>query len=370
MEIPQLDLKAQYATIREEVQEAMAQILETQKFILGPGVEEFEQELALYCGTKAAVGVASGTDALVLSLVALGIGPGDEIITSPYTFLATASSIRRVGARPVFVDIEPDTFNFDVSSIERAISSKTRAIMPVHLFGQCAEMDDVLKLSNKYGLWVVEDAAQAIGAEYKGKKAGSLSHAGTLSFFPSKNLGGYGDGGAVLTNDIKLAERIKSLRTHGSEVVSDKMVQGMNSRLDALQAAILKVKLRYLDGWIEERRKRAQDYCDALGTLDQAWLRLPSVRPYNRHTYHQFVVRAKDRDRLKEFLLRKGISTAIYYSSPLHLSPGFAGLNCKPGDLPQAEKAATESLALPMYAELTSQQISYLAKVVSQFYSA
>lgn len=369
MDIPQLDLKAQYVRIKEEIQEAVLQVLESQRFILGAGVEEFEQALAEYSGTETAVGVASGTDALVLALTALGISPGDEVITSPYTFVATASAIRRVAARPVFVDIDPGTFNLDVGRLEEAIGKRTRAIIPVHLFGQCAEMDEILMLAKKYGLWVIEDAAQAIGAEYKGKKAGSMGHAGCLSFFPSKNLGAYGDGGAILTDDVQLAEKIRSLRMHGTEVIKGKSVFGLNSRLDAVQAAVLKVKLKYLDGWIEERQKRVQAYRNALADMDQSWLCLPHARPYNRHIYHQFVVRAKDRDGLKEFLLKKRIGTAIYYPVPLHLCPGFADLNYRPGDLPQAEKAAAESLALPIFAELTSQQVDYLAKAIWNFYS-
>ena len=368
MKVPLVDLKAQYISIKEEVDRAIAETLREQRFILGPAVASLEEEVADYCHVRYAVGVASGTDALILSLMALGIGEGDEVITTPFTFIATASAIRRVGARPVFVDIDPLTFNIDVGRIEDKVSGRTKAVIPVHLFGQTADMKEVLDLAARHGLHIIEDAAQAIGAQYGPRRAGSMGDLGCLSFFPSKNLGGYGDGGMVLTGDEGLAGNIKRLRHHGCLVINGREVLGFNSRLDELQAAILRVKLKYLEEWIEARRKNASAYREHLSGLE--FVTLPQERAGNRHTYHQFVIRARDRDRLKEYLDRNDIGTAVYYPLPLHLAPGFADLGYRPGDLPEAEAASKEVLALPIYPELTSGQIELVAGVIRKFYRA
>jgi dTDP-4-amino-4,6-dideoxygalactose transaminase len=368
--IPLLDLKAQHATIRDEILPEVLRLIDSQQFILGAEVEKLEAEIAAYCGTEFAVGCASGTDALSLAYMALEIGPGDEVITTPYTFFATVSTITRAGATPVFVDIDPGTFNIDVSRLEAALDRhpKVKAITPVHLFGACADMDPILELAAPRGIAVVEDAAQAIGAEYKGRRAGRMGLMGCFSFFPSKNLGGYGDGGMVTTNDPGLAARLKALRVHGEKAKYHHQWVGLNSRLDSLQAAALRVKLRHLDAWSAARAANAARYAEAFARLATP-ICPPSVADHStRHIYNQYVIRAPRRDGLQEWLRDRGIGNAIYYPIPLHLQPCFAYLGGKPGDLPASEACAADSLALPVYAELPERDLQAVAETVAAFY--
>ncbi|GAW94011.1 DegT/DnrJ/EryC1/StrS family aminotransferase [Calderihabitans maritimus] len=366
MGIPLLDLKAQYESIKEEIDAAVVQVLESGRYILGPNVAELEKEIARLTGTRYAVGVASGTDALLLSLVALGVGEGDEVITSPYTFFATAEVISQVGAVPVFVDIDPETYNLDVSQVEEKITKRTRAIIPVHIFGQPADMDPLLDLAQKYDLFIIEDACQAIGAEYKGRPAGSMGNTGCFSFFPTKNLGGYGDGGMVVTNDSEVAEKIRILRVHGSNPKYYHSLLGYNSRLDELQAAILRVKLKYLEEWNEARRRKAALYDELLAGTPVV---TPVVREWAKSVYHLYVVRVPDRDGLMQYLKEHGIFTGVYYPLPLHLQKVYADLGYKPGSLPEAEKAARETLALPLYPEITEDQVRKVVKRVKEYHS-
>ncbi len=363
--IPLVDLKAQYETIKDEIDTAVHEVMEGQWFILGPNVKRLEEEIADYCDVKCGVGVASGTDALLLSLMAVGIGCGDEVITTPFTFFATAGSLSRLGAKPVFVDIDPKTYNINPQLIEDKITEKTKAIIPVHLYGQCADMDPILELARKHDLYVIEDAAQAIGARYKDRQAGSMGHFGCLSFFPTKNLGGCGDGGMVLTDDADLAEKVRILRAHGSKPKYYHSVVGCNSRLDAIQAAVLLVKLKYLDGWSEARRKNAENYNRLFTGID---IVTPYVEGHNYHIYHQYVVRVSKRDELQSFLKEQNVSTAVYYPVPLHLQACYSELGYGEGDLPESERAAREVLALPVYPELTLEQQERIAKVVGDFY--
>ena len=365
MQVPLLDLKAQYATIKDEMLPAVEAVMDSQYFINGPEVKELEGMVAAYSGCKAAVGVSSGTDALLAALMALGIGPGDEVITTPYTFFATAGSIWRTGARPVFVDIEPDTFNIDAAKIASAVTEKTKAIMPVHLFGQVAEMDPIMELAKKRDLYVIEDAAQAIGAEYKGRKAGSIGTVGCFSFFPSKNLGGMGDGGMIVTQDEELADRLSQCRNHGSKPKYYHKWVGGNFRLDTLQAAGLIVKLRHLDDWSAKRRANAARYDELLA--DCGSVVTPTVRDYNVSIFNQYVIRAPRRDELQAALKNAGVGTAIYYPLSLHQQECFAELGHKAGDFPESEKAAGDSLALPIYPELTDEQICHVAGKVKEF---
>lgn len=358
-----LDLKAEYRRIGAEVRDAIARVLEHQQFILGTEVEALEREVAAYCGSKFAIGVSSGTDAILVALMALGIGKGDEVITTAYSFFATAGTIARTGATPVFVDIDPVTFNIDPVQIESRITSKTRVILPVHLFGQMADMQSIARLAAKHRLVVVEDAAQAIGAELGGARIGSLACAATLSFFPTKNLGGYGDAGMVLTNDAKFAARIRSLRVHGSEIRYRHDLVGGNFRLDALQAAVLRVKLRYLSEWTEARRCNAALY----RTLLPPQVRLPVEVPGSRHVYHQFVVRHPQRDKLRAHLTQHGIGSEVYYPIPLHLQKCFEGMGQRAGDYPQSERAALESLAIPVHPELTPESVRRVASAIETF---
>ena len=346
-----LDLKAQYATIRKEVQAAIERVIESQQFILGPEVEALEREVAAYCDTRFAIGVSSGTDALLVSLMALGIGPGDEVLTTPYTFVATATSIARLGAIPTFADIDPATFNIDPSQIERKITRRTKAIVPVHLFGQMADMGAIMEIADRHGLPVVEDAAQAIGALRGGRRAGSVGAFGCLSFFPSKNLGAFGDAGMVLTNDERLAARVRLLRVHGQESKHRAVVVGGNFRLDAIQAAVLRVKLRHLESWTEARRAHAATYREFFQTTRTAFL-LPREAPDARHVYNQFVVRTPLRDALRKHLAQHGVASEIYYPCPVHLQAGLASLGHRATDFPEAERAALQALALPIYPEL------------------
>lgn len=366
IKVPLLDLKAQYKTIRDEIRAVVDKVLESQYFINGAEVRELEAAVAQYSGCKKGIGVSSGTDALLCGLMALNIGPGDEVITSPYTFFATAGSIWRAGAKPVFVDIEPDTFNIDPAKIEAAVTPKTKAIIPVHLYGQCAEMDPILAIAKKHNLYVIEDAAQSIGAAYRNRKACTMGTLGCLSFFPSKNLGGLGDGGMILTNDESLAQRIAMFRMHGSQVKYYHQFVGGNFRLDTLQAAGLLVKLKYLDNWSEKRRQNAKLYDQLLAGCPSVVT--PKIRPYNVSIYNQYIIRAgKKRDALREFLTQNGIGTEIYYPVALHMQECFASLGYKQGDFPESEIAASETLALPIYPELTDDQIRYVAEKIKAF---
>ncbi len=369
MNVPLLDLHAQYVELREEMRAAIDRVMESQQFILGSEVSELEKELAAYSRVRHAIGCANGSDALLLALMALDIGKDDEVITTPYSFFATASSIARVGARPVFVDINPQTYNIDVDKIEAAITDRTRAVMPVHLYGQCAEMDAIRELCERRGIRVVEDAAQAIGADDGESRAGGLSAIGCFSFYPSKNLGGAGDGGMLTTNDDGLAEKLRLLRVHGGERRYYHSVIGINSRLDALQAAVLRVKLPRLDCWSDARATRAAIYnrlfTDA-GLTEE--ITTPFVREGVRHIYHQYVIRTQRRDALFEHLKQHGVGTDIYYPVPLHMQECFGYLGYGEGDFTEAERAARETLALPVYPELGIEQQQYVVEVIRGFY--
>lgn len=363
--IPLLDLKAQYLSIKDEIDKAVLNVLDSCRFILGPEMKALEDEIAEYCGTKHAIAVANGTDALVLALQACKIGPGDEVITSPFTFFASAETIANVGATPVFVDIDPLTLNLDVGKIEARITPRTKAIIPVHIFGQMAEMDKIIALAEKYKLKVIEDAAQAIGADYQGQKAGSFGDVGTFSFFPTKNLGGYGDGGMVVTSDGQIADKIRMLRFHGckSKYYHDEI--GQNSRLDEIQAAILRVKFRYLDNWNEARRLKAQHYDRLLAPLaEQGKLVLPGKDPQALQVYHLYVIRFEEREKAAMALNENGIACGVYYPLPLHLQNAFSYLGYRVGDLPVAEEACGKALAIPCYPELTKEQQEEIAQVI------
>ncbi len=367
MSVPLLDLKAQYASIEAELLAAVGQVMESQRFINGPQVGELEQAVAELSGCAGAVGVSSGTDALLCALMALGIGPGDEVITTPYTFFATAGSVWRIGARPVFVDIEPATFNIDPAEIEAAITPKTRAIMPVHLFGQLADMDAIMAIAGRRGLRVIEDAAQAIGATHEGRRAGSFGDAGCFSFFPSKNLGGLGDGGMIVARDPDLLDRLAQCRNHGAKPKYFHRWVGGNFRLDTIQAAALQVKLRQLEDWSAARRRNAATY-DALFAEVEA-VRTPPVRLGNRSIYNQYVIRAERRDELRDHLNERGIGNAIYYPLSLHQQECFADLGHARGDFPHSERASAETLALPVYPELTEAQLHEVVDAVRSFYT-
>jgi dTDP-4-amino-4,6-dideoxygalactose transaminase len=366
MMVPLLDLKAQYRAIKPEIDAAVQRVIDTQYFILGPEVSGLETEVAAYCDTSFGVGVASGTDALLVALMALGIGPKDEVITTPYTFFATAGVITRLGATPVFVDIEQDSFNLNVAAVAASLTPRTRALLPVHLYGRVAELAPLLQL----GVPVIEDAAQAIGArDLAGNRAGSMGVMGCFSFFPSKNLGGFGDGGMVVTNDRELADRLKILRVHGMEPKYYHQLVGGNFRLDALQAAVLRVKLRYLDEWSEARRRNAERYRVLFGEAGLAGtVILPGDVP--GHIYNQFVIRVPRRDALQAHLRGQGIGTEIYYPVPLHRQACFAELGYAAGSLPEAERAARETLALPIYPELSEEQLAYVVASIAGFYQA
>jgi len=360
--IPLLDLKAQYAAIREEIDAAVREVFESQHFILGPKVAEFEKAVAEYCEARFAVGVASGTDALLLALRAVGTSPGDEVVTSTYSFFASAGAIWNAGATPVFVDINPKTFNLDISQVEKVVTNKTRAVIPVQLFGQCAEMDPLIEFARYKKIAVIEDAAQAIGAKYKNRKL-PICREGVacFSFFPSKNLGGAGDGGMVVTDDEKLAEAVRILRAHGSRKKYYHEIVGTNSRLDALQAALLLVKLKHLDEWAEGRRKNAVFYDEAFKGSE---VKSPYAELYNYHVYNQYVVRVPEREAVMERLKAAEIGCEVYYPLPLHLQKAFASLGGKLGDFPESETAAKETLAIPVYPELTGEQKELIVMTV------
>jgi len=362
MTIPMVDLKIQYEAIKEEINAAVLGVLRSSHFILGPQGKALEEELAHYHGVKHAVAVASGTDALHLALLAAGIKRGDEVITTPFTFIATAEAISYVGAVPVFVDIKPDSFNIDISQIAPAITKKTKAIIPVHLYGQPADMDGLMELAKKHNLRVIEDCAQSFGAEYHGKKTGAIGELGCFSFFPSKNLGGYGDGGMVTTDDNDLAKHLLSLRNHGSTVRYYHEELGYNSRLDELQAAIIRIKFKHIDVYNTKRRNNASLYSRYLADSN---IRTPSEQSGTKHVYHQYTIRVKNRDAVKQKLDTGGItSSMIYYPVPLHLQRAYNDLGMKPGSMPVAEQAAREVLSLPLYPELTEEQIKKVAYAV------
>ncbi len=371
MQFPFLDLTAQFARVREDVTSAVVKVLEDQHFILGPEVEKLEVEIAPMLGAEFAIGCASGSDALVLALMALEIGPGDEVITTPFTFGATAGAIARVGARPVFVDILSDTYNMDPAALEAAMTARTRAIMPVHLFGQAANIAEISKFASERGIPVVEDAAQAIGAQYQGQPVGSLGAIGCFSFFPSKNLGCAGDGGLVTTNDAELAGTLRALRVHGCRKKYQYDLIGMNSRLDAMQAAILRVKLRHLDTWTAERQRNAARYRTMFAErgLESA-VKLPVAMADRNHVYNQFVVRTHERDALRTHLQAAGIPTEIYYPAPLHTERAYQYLGYKAGDFPQSEAAAKETVALPIYSELSEAQQRAVVVAIESFVKA
>jgi dTDP-4-amino-4,6-dideoxygalactose transaminase len=364
MKVPFLDLKRQYSAIKKEIDEAIFSVLSNTQFILGPEVKSFEEKVAAYCGTKFAIGVASGTDALLLSLRTCGVKSGDEVITTGFSFFASAGVISRLGANPVFVDIDPETYNIDPDQIEKKITPKTKAIMPVHLFGQCADMDPIMEVARKHNLKVIEDAAQAIGAEYKGRKAGAIGDFGCFSFFPSKNLGGAGDGGMVTADDPEMAETVRILRAHGAKPKYYHSTIGYNSRLDTIQAAILSVKLKYLDDWTKKRREHAEIYNSAFKDLDMI---TPKEESFNYHIYNQYTIAVKNRDELRNYLKEKQIGHDTYYPVPLHLQECYRFLGYKKGDLPVSEKKAEEVVSIPIYPELTEEEQDYVISTIKEF---
>jgi dTDP-4-amino-4,6-dideoxygalactose transaminase len=374
--VPFFDLANQFKSIEDEIKSVMDEVFQTQQFILGSKVQVLEETIAQYCGTREAIGVASGSDALLLSLMALGIGMGDEVLLPPFTFFATAGSVSRLGATPVFVDIDPETFNIDPSKIVEKMTPRTKAIIPVHLFGQCADMNRLLEITREKKLFIIEDAAQALGAEYKpkagseGRRAGQIGDLGCFSFYPTKNLGAFGDAGMVVTDNRDLAEKVRLLRTHGSHPKYFHKWIGINSRLDTLQAAILLVKFKYLEKWTGERQKKAERYQLLLQDLlpSVRGLRLPTIQYQNRHIFHQYVIRIAERDRLRKFLTDEGIGTDIYYPLPLHLQECYSFLKYRRGDLPHSEKASEEVLALPIYPELTEDQQMMVVDRIKAFY--
>lgn len=391
MTVPLLDLKPQYAAIKEEIQAAINRVCDSQYFILGPEVKAFEEEMAAYCDTEFALGVSSGTDALLLAMMAVGVEPDDEIITTPYTFFATAGCVARLGAKAVFADIDPRTYNIDPADIEHRITEKTKAIIPVQLFGQCADLDPIMEIAERHNLYVIEDAAQAIGAEYKGRRAGSIGHIGCFSFFPSKNLGAFGDAGAVTTSDNELYEQMQILRVHGGKPKYYHHVVGGNFRLDALQAAVLRVKLTYLDEWTAGRQRNAAHYQQlfqeaSLATGDEPLLTLPvessetgqyavrtaaETNPFanHRHIYNQYVVRYRERrDDLRTFLKERGVGHEVYYPVPLHQQKCFASWGYQTGQYPHSEAAAQETLAVPIYPDLVADQRVEVVNTIAEFY--
>jgi len=368
MNVPLLDLKSQYAAIKTEVDAAIAEVLESQHFILGPKVDQCEKAIADYSRCSHAIGVSSGSDALLICLMAEGIGVGDEVITTPYTFFATAGAIARVGAKPVFVDIDRATYNINISESASKVTSRTRAIMPVHLYGQMADMDAVMRVAEEHRLVVIEDAAQAIGAEDKGRRAGSVGHYGCFSFFPSKNLGAAGDGGMVVTNDARRAEKLRCLRSHGSKPKYHHKIIGGNFRLDALQAAIVCAKLPHLDRWTAARQRNAKRY-DELFAGAGLPVGTPTVTT-DRHIFNQYVIRVPRRDGLQAHLLKKGVSTEVYYPVPMHLQECFGYLGHVSGAFPESERAAKETLALPVYSEITDAQAEYVVGCIGEFYAS
>jgi dTDP-4-amino-4,6-dideoxygalactose transaminase len=379
MNVPLLDLNHQHQPLHDEIAEAMSRVVDSNAFILGPEVTRLEKQVAEYCETRFAIGVSSGTDALLVSLMAIGLGPGDEVITTPYTFFATVGSITRLGAKPVFVDIDPVSYNIDPAKIEEKITSRTKAILPVHLYGQCADSEAILSLAEKHDLYVIEDAAQAIGTQYRdGRKAGNMGDLGCFSFFPTKNLGCFGDGGMVVTNHPEMDDRVRMLRMHGSQPKYYHQLVGGNFRLDAIQAAVLNVKFPHLEGWNGQRRENARRY-EALfkeSCLGENEKVLCPKAVYaesgvlNHHTYNQFIIRVADRDALREYLREQGVGTEVYYPVPLHLQQCFRYLGHKEGDFPESERAAKNTLALPIFPGLEPQQQEYVVQQIQSFFKS
>ncbi len=376
MKVPFFDLTTQFSLIEDEIKSALNEVFKTQQFIMGPQVEALERTIASYCGTRFAVGVASGSDALLLSLMSIEIRPGDEVILPPFTFFATAGSVSRLGAIPVFADIDPETLNIDPSKILEKLTPKTKAILPVHLYGQCADMDPILQMARERNLSVIEDAAQSLGAEYKPRpdsiprRAGQMGDLGCFSFYPTKNLGAFGDAGMIVTNDPHLAEKARLLRVHGSQPKYYHRWVGINSRLDTMQAAILLVKFKYLEQWTKTRQKKAAYYLTLFQDLQSKvpGIKLPAIQYHNRHIFHQFVIRVPQRDHLRKFLAEQGIGTDIYYPLPLHLQECFSFLRYRRGDFPVSEKASEETLALPIFPELTEEQQERVVEQIRRFY--
>jgi len=367
MGVPFFDLKRQHGSIKNELNAALQQVMDSCRFVLGEKVKSFEKEFAAFCGTDFAVGVANGTDALRLALLACGIGKGDEVITVPNTFVATTEAISQTGAKVVFVDIDPQTYNIDVSQIEEKINERTQAILPLHLFGQPADMDPIMEIARKYNLKVIEDACQAHGAEYEDRKAGSIGDTGCFSFYPSKNLGAFGDGGIVVTNDEEVAQRVRMFRDHGQIKKYEHLVEGTNSRLDEMQAAILEVKLRMLDEWNRLRRRNASAYDDLLQNVNEVVT--PLEAECAKHVYHLYVIKTHRRDELQEWLTSKGIGTGLHYPLPLHLQEAYQYLGCGEGDFPKAEECAKQILSLPMFPELTREEIEKVVSEIKAFFA-
>ncbi len=364
MKIAMVDLKTQYQSLKKDIDMSIQRVLDSCNFILGKEVEDFEKESAAYLGIKHAIAAASGTDALFMAMLALNIGPDDEVITTPFTFFATAESISLAGAKPVFVDINPKTYNIDIEKIEKAITSRTKAIIPVHLYGHTASMEQIVKIAEKYKLKIIEDVAQAMGAEYNGKKVGISSDIACYSFFPAKNLGCYGDGGMAVTNNPELNKQLRIIRNHGDESRYTHVRLGINGRLDALQAAILRVKLPHLDNWIDLRNKKADLYSSL---LKSSGVTLPYKEKNIKHAYNQYTIRLKNRDKLKTFLEEHGIASTIHYPIPLHLQKVYKDLGYKIGDLPESEKAAQEVLSLPIYPEINDNDIKFVCEKICEF---
>ena len=364
MEVPFLDLKAQYATIRDEVHEAMNNVIERTAFAGGPFVQEFEESFAVYCQTKYAVGVSNGTAAIWLALAALDVGQGDEVITVPNTFIATAEAISFAGAKPVFVDIDEQTHTMDPAAIEAAITPRTKAIIPVHLFGQMADLRPIVQIARKHNLYVIEDAAQAHGATYQGQRAGSIGDVGCFSFYPGKNLGAYGEAGGVVTNDKDIADRIRMIRDHGQEKKYHHSIVGWNARMDGIQGAVLSVKLKYIDEWNEQRRRHASEYDELLKDMDSAVI--PTVAPYGTHVYHIYALRTQRRDDVIAEMKKLGVSCGIHYPVPLHMQKAYMDLGYKEGEFPVSEKCCSEYVSLPMFPELTSAHILHVVESLKQ----
>ncbi len=366
MQIPIFTPVRQYLNLKDEIDKAIQKVLEGGNFILGEEVKEFESKVADYLGAKHAIGVASGTDALQIALMAIDLKPGDEVITTPFTFVATAETIALLGGKPVYVDIDEKTYNINPDLIEEKITEKTKAIIPVHLYGQPAEMDKIMDVARRYNLYVIEDSAQAFGAEYKNRKVCTFGDISCISFFPTKNLGAFGDAGMIVTNNDELAEKIRMIRVHGSKIRYHHEILGVNSRLDTLQASILLVKLKYLDRWNERRSEIAKKYNDSFKNLDG--IITPYCEPYNKHIYHQYTIRTGQRDGLAQFLKERGIQTAVHYPIPLHLQKAFSYFGYKPGDFPIAEQCSKEVLSLPMFPELTDEEVDHVVKSVNEFF--
>lgn len=368
MKVPMLDLSEQYQELRTEVLEVLDQVMGSSRFILGDNVKKLEEDVAKYSNVAYGIGCGNGSDAIHIALQAMGVGPGDEVITTAFTFFATGGAIVRAGAKPVYVDIDPVTFNIDPEKIEDAITENTKAIIPVHLYGQMADMERISEIAKKHNLGVVEDAAQAIGAKHNGKSVGELGSAATYSFFPTKNLGAYGDGGMIVTDDADIAEKSSVIRVHGSKPKYYHHVLGYNSRLDELQAAVLNVKFPHLDRWSDLRREKASTYTSLLKEKLGDLVVTPVEKEGNHHVFHQYTLRVENRDELQNYLKEQGVSTMVYYPLPLHVQPVFADLGYKEGDLPETEKAAREAISLPMFPELKTEQQEYVVAKIAEFY--